>query len=295
MSSVIRRYTGREFLLFLHAEHSALAEKLAGMVGGTAIAGPRSVTQLTQALAVHDIAWHEFDLSPRLSPQRYPLDQAEATWQQMLQASRIATARALKIDPYVGLLVSIFGLHQSYDAGRPTEGPLRFDPADLRKKFEVNKYQHAEIETQEAVRLQLGMSIEQSRRFGLSADLNHPAERQLAADVRLMQLIDWLSVAALARELPAAPQNPILSADDSWVTPIISLAEPERVRVSPWPFAEPSIRLRASFRRYPALPTRSIPEFQHAFAGTHEETIEVTFLPGEAVIPAHARATSRSA
>jgi hypothetical protein len=276
---VIRRYTGSEFLLFMQAEHSALTERLAGRTGGRHITPPADRSVLARSMSLHDAGWDEFDAPPRLSPQRYPLDQAEAAWQTSLSALRGSTLRGIDAGDDVAFRVSVFGLHQSYDAGRPTEGPLRFDPNDLRKKFEVNKYQHAEIELQEVIRIRKEMRIDSPRRLGLAMEYSDPAERQLAVDVRLMQLIDWIAVAAMARELPASPLMPVLDHAGNWVTPLLALADPERVRVAPWPFDVGEIVETIRFRRYPAVPTRSLPEFQHAFPQIPVESMQIAVLP----------------
>ncbi|MFT3789139.1 MAG: DUF3891 family protein [Tepidisphaeraceae bacterium] len=280
---MIRRLQGGQFWLFTQAEQARVAAELARHLdtASARLVGPSRKDALVAALAVHEAGWTPIDANPPLSPQRYPLDALEAHWSLTFNAWGTTTDEALKLnDDYVALLVSVHGLQLSYDAGRPTERASRFDPHEMRKHFMANKFQHRQIEIQEELRPRLGMAIDEPRRLGIAVDLiNDGKERTFSNDYRWMQALDLMSLSLLATDVVAAPLGPIYSLEGQLETLRVSRVDASTMTVSPWPFAGKSIRIATEYREYPAAPTRSQPEFQHAYAGLDPRKLELLVRP----------------
>jgi hypothetical protein len=277
---VIRRlHNNREFWLFPQADNARVAAELARVAGGGKLIAPAHRTSLERALALHEAGWADTDAAPSLNAQKLPQDALDAHW----ATSLAAWARAVQIvreqhpdDLIAHLLVSIHGLQQSYDVGKPTERASRFDPQEMRKYFEANKFQHREIELQEAIRAELGMAVDQPRRLGLAVDvLPDVREKSLTNDYRWMQMLDLLSLSLFATDVMAAPIGPIYDSAGQLQTFRLARVDALSMTVAPWCFDVPGpIRVQASYRRYPALPTRSVPEFQHAMASIEPTVAE---------------------
>lgn len=277
---MIRRlHNNREFWLFPQAENARVAAELARVAGGANFVAPANRTSLERALALHESGWEQTDAAPTLNAQKLPADALDSHW----SVSLAAWTRAVEVvrerhadDLMAQLLVSIHGLQQSYDVGKPTERASRFDPQEMRKYFEANKFQHREIELQESIRQTLGLAIDQPRRLGLAVDVLPDArEKSLCNDYRWLQMLDLMALSLFATDVVAAPVGPIYDTKGQLVSFRLSRVDAFTITVSPWCFDVPGpIRIKASYRVYPALATRSVPEFQHALAGIEPTSAE---------------------
>lgn len=282
---MIRRlHNNREFWLFPQAENARVAAELARVAGGPNLVAPAHRASLERALALHEAGWELTDAAPTLNAQKLPADALDSHWSISLAAwtRAVQAVREAHPDDLVAqLLVSIHGLQQSYDVGKPTERASRFDPQEMRKYFEANKFQHREIELQEQIRQTLGLAIDQPRRLGLATDvLLDPREKSLTNDYRWMQMLDLIALSLFATDVVAAPVGPIYDAKGQFVSFRLSRVDAFTMTVSPWCFDVPGpIRVRANYRVYPALPTRSVPEFQHAIAAVEPTSAEFAIRP----------------
>ena len=288
---VIRRQEGNDFFLITQAQHALHAAELARHLGNAVVRGPHDALPFRAAAQVHDAGWDAFDDTPRLSARKLPLDILEAPWQIAVPAwaetSRLVLdAKGPAADLQVALLVSIHTLNLSHEASRVNEGPTRFDPGELRRMFEVNKFQHAQIEIQEFLRPELSLAIDQPRRLGLSMHLTDSREQQLANDYRLLQAIDLLSHCACAGQVLINPVGPLLAALPSTgyvslqlKTASSNISSPDRLIVSPWPFDCGAISFDILFKRYPAHATRSLPEFQFFYSQAPDESLTIVVAP----------------
>jgi Protein of unknown function (DUF3891) len=216
------------------------------------------------------------------------MDVMEAPWQLSVPAWAESSRQALEqASPMTALLVSIHMLNLSHDASRVNEGPMRFDVPELRRMFEVNKFQHAQIEIQELLRPDLSLAIDQPRRLGLSMDLRDAGEQMLAHDYRLMQSCDLLSYSICKGDLIVNPLAPLYSNEGSgafgsgtFVSVQVKKLGETQFALSPWPFEGGAIRLAVKCKRYPAHATRSLPEFQYFYSQADEEELVLEVVPG---------------
>jgi len=280
---VIRRQAGQDFLLITQREHVRLASHLAQHAGGKFVRAPHDRPAFLDAVDRHDVGWDALDEPPRLNARKWPMDVLEAPWQIAVPAWAQTTRLALEgASPRTSLLVSIHTLNLSYDASRVNEGPKRFDISELRRMFEVNKFQHGQIEIQELLRPELGLSIDQPRRLGLSMDLRDVAEQHLANDYRMIQACDLLSYSACVGDVVANPLGPLYAAGPGgeFVSVLVRKLTQTKLTLSPWPFDCGEIRFAVNARRYPAHATRSLPEFQYFYSQAHDEPLTLEIAPG---------------
>lgn len=278
---MIRRFEQREFFLFTQREHARIAAELVSQAGNDRFLSPVRRDSLRHAASLHDAGWDATDAEPLLSPQRYPLDCLEAGWAMQIEALAASTRRLRdepRSDPWATLLVSIHGMQLADDFGKVSAGPRRFESSDMRRLFEVNKYQQTEIELQESLRPTLGLAIDHARRLGLSQDLADPRERELAIDYRWLALCDLISMSLLATDVVVQPM-PGVTEKGGATSPIAARRVGTKLVLAPWPFADSRITLRAEFRRYPAAPTRSAPELQYALEQLARESLELLLVP----------------
>lgn len=275
---VIRRSEQREFFLFTQATHARVTSELVRLVGNERIASPVHRELLMQASIHHQDGFVEHDSFPKLNAQKYPIDASELTWQTLLAAWRKSTDESLKIDPWVALLVSVHGLQLSNDISRAPEGPRRYEMAEMRRMFEANKFQQGQIEIQEKLRGELGMECDLVRRMGIAHDLNSPREMELAIDYRLLGAMNVVATALLAGE-SVAGVAPHLHEKGGALAQLILRTYEKRLLISPWPFSVGRVSINANFKRYPAMPTRSVPEFQYQYSQLADESVELVIAP----------------
>ncbi|HQY89912.1 MAG TPA: DUF3891 family protein [Tepidisphaeraceae bacterium] len=275
---MIRRPEQREFFLFTQATHARVTSELVRLVGNERIASPANRDLLEQAARHHEDGFADHDSSPKLNGQKYPIDSNELTWQSLLPAWSKSTDESIKIDPWVALLVSVHGLQLSNDISRAPDGPRRYEMAEMRRMFEANKFQQRQIEIQEKLRASLGMKVDEVRRMGIAHDLNAPREMDLAIDYRLLGAMNVVATALLAGESVAGVAPHVHEKSGALVQLILRMHE-RRLMISPWPFANDRVSINANFKRYPALPTRSVPELQYQYGQLPEETIELILAP----------------
>jgi hypothetical protein len=189
--------------------------------------------------------------------------------------------RAVEKHPYSGLLVSLHVLNLSMLAQRhdfrPQERARDADPADL---FELNKFQHRQIEWQEQLRGQLGLRTDLPLRLGLAEAGTGAEEDLLRFNFGLLRLMDSLSLDACASEdlfsevggIHAGPGAPSLSIK-------IGHPAPFALTVHPWPFTSSQIVQPIAARRVPTGRFASVEELRRAYADAPVEALEIRLQP----------------
>ena len=134
-------------------------------------------------------------------------------------------------------------------------GNEKFNPNDMRVRFEVNKFQHAQIELQEKLRTQLGLRTDIPLLLGLAEKSSDPAEQNLLYNFRLLQAMDKLSLCICCTKPPFGKIDAMTDRPGGRMTPLtVSRPEPQTLLVSPWPFDQESIEVSFPFLgRMPAL------------------------------------------
>jgi hypothetical protein len=277
---MIRRTVGNHSLLFTQDAHARLAGDLARHVGNAAFTALSEPAVL--ATTLHDAGWPLHDDAPTLNPDHLPLDVFEVSHPIGLKVWAASADRAQAADPYAGLLVSLHALSLSvYATTRTTQPHEKFDTASSIERFEVNKFQHKEIERQENLRRALGMRVDLPLTCGLAQPNLDPREDQLHFDFRLLQAMDQLSLAICCTHPPMPQSGPVHPHPGSPTTHFAfrRAANDTDVTVHPWPFNAPEIPVTLPTRRLPTGPWADEPTFRAAYAAAPEEQFPLRVTP----------------
>ena len=275
---------GSEFWLIRQDDHARLAGDLLPHFGNDHFARPKSPEQMLIAVAEHDAGWPMHDDCPTLNDAGLPRDvfetdgpAAHGIW---LQSAR----HGVELNPYIGLLVTLHQFHlsaQNVQQTTPPAHPAPFQVDQLRRQFETNKFQHVMIEMIESLRGQLGLTTDRPLRLGLADGWTTPAEDLLRSDFRLLQALDGLSLAVCCTRPPRArigPMHEFAGSPEMFLT--VDRPQPERLLVSPWPFAKANVRVEMPYRAVPARPYVDGEDLQSIYAEAEPQRFNVELLPG---------------
>lgn len=267
---MIRHRHEDDFLLFTQHDHALLSGWLAEQISGSIIARPSPST--IKGIALHDCGWPIHDDEPTLNARGEPLHVFETPPGIATRNWTASARRAANMDPYSGLLVSLHGLHLSLMA----QASHRL-PEDV---FELNKFQHAQIELQEQLRPQVGLRIDRPLTHGLAPRGASAAEDQLLFDFRLLRAMDALSLTLLCSEELSITMDGLMTRPGG--DPIhLSISRPAEfaVRVDPWPFESGGFEHQIPFRRLPSKSFSDEAHFRDEYARADVETTTVRVLP----------------
>jgi hypothetical protein len=279
---MIRRHVGNEWWLIAQHDHALLAGELARHLGGGFMHAPLTDDAIA-GISLHDCGWPGVhDDSPTLNDRRQPADVFETPLALGLRIWRESSSRALaEAGEYAGLLVSLHSLSLSAHAAGRSGLPARPQaPADLKLQFELNKFQHAEIEQQELCRKQLGMRLDVPLTLGLATESIEPAERQLAFDFHWLQAMDQLSLDLCCTHPPFPTIAHVLASPaggDLHLT--VTRTGPFTACVSPWCFAAPRLVVSIPFRRLPDRALLSQEQFHAMLSQAPRETLTLQLEP----------------
>jgi hypothetical protein len=267
---MIRHHRGGEFFLFAQHDHALLAGRLAEQICGSVIARPSPAT--IKGIALHDCGWPLHDDRPTINPKGEPLHVFETPPSIATRNWTASARRAANLDPYSGLLVSLHVLHLSLmsQASHPA-------PQDI---FELNKFQHAQIELQEELRPQVGLRIDRPLTHGLAPRGISPAEDQLLFDFRLLRAMDALSLALLCSEKLSITMDRMMSSPSG--PPVeFSVTRPAEfiVGIAPWPFDAGPLEHPVPFRRVAARRFVDDADLQDEYAQAPVESATVRVQP----------------
>ncbi|HEY8751642.1 MAG TPA: DUF3891 family protein [Tepidisphaeraceae bacterium] len=260
---MIRHDQGSHWLLFTQHDHALLAGRLAEQFGNGQFAKPSP--QTIQGIALHDCGWPLHDDRPTLNSTGQPLHVFESPVWIGCQVWSASARRAANKDRYAGLLVSIHAMHLATIAAQHHR--------TQRDAFELNKFQHSQVELQEALRGMLGMRTDIPVNHGLAKAGLNAEEDQLRFDYHLLRAMDYVSLSLLCSESLSAsveiePQpaaNPLK----------LSLARPKpfTLNVDPWPFESPRLEYAIPSHRLAVEHYPDVEAFQDAF--NQSPTVEV--------------------
>src|SRR5207248_4922029 len=118
--------------------------------------------------------------------------------------------------------------------------------ADL---FEMNKFQHRQIEIQEDLHKRLGLSNDLPRQFGLAAPGASAAEDLLRSNYRLLTAMDRISLALCCGEnLFPALGDVHARAGAAAMRLSLSMPDSATMVVTPWPFDQGRLRFEVPAR-----------------------------------------------
>jgi hypothetical protein len=272
---MIRRDSGRDYLLITQTDHAAVAGELASHCGNSRFSKPSPV--VIAATKLHDSGWPLHDDAPTLSDRGIPLDVFEVPRSIALKVWAASADRAAGADPYAGLLVSLHSLSLSIHADVPVAKQPVFDVRKMHDQFAVNKFQHREIERQEQLRRALGFDMTLSLKHGLADAGASPRDDQLRFDFHLLQAMDLISLCLCCTKPPMEKTNDVLRNPTASPTKLrLSKSLDGIVHVDPWPFDQKRIDLQVPCRRVDARPFASQEEFLVAYANAKVGSVSTT-------------------
>lgn len=300
---MIRRAQDGAFLLIPQHDHAVSSGKLAEHVGNGRFARPEPRDAVLRGVSLHDGGWPLHDEQPTLNPQHLPFDVFESKPEVAMMVWRASVERAAgglsaaPLDeaegasshsvpfscahPYAGLLVSLHVLALSRLAIEASNSKAERSPAHPnRVLFEVNKFQHKQIEIQEQFRRQLGLATDQPLTFGLAESSSDPREQQLIHNFRLLQALDQISLAACCTQPPADHTTPLPPRPAAAPVTLSLKREGNDVWVDPWPFDVDQIPCSIPFRRIPSEPFEDEPTFRRVYAAAPVEKLSLLVRRG---------------
>lgn len=267
---MIRRQVGEQFVLVTQNDHAILAGQLARHYGNGRFLRADPLEETIRAVVLHDCGWPLHDQEPTLNKDglplhvfETPLEVATRVWEESCQR-----AEGQGEPDYTQLLISLHVLGLSaYAATHKHSRP---------EEFELNKFQHRQIERQEELRRRLGMATDVPLRLGLAVPTNIPREEQLRRNHLILQAMDRLSLALCCTEPPFTKIENILP---KWGAAPVTLRFKHiggtTVKVEPWPFDQLTISLSVPARAIPARRYK-LDEFRAAFQAAQPEQLLLT-------------------
>jgi hypothetical protein len=275
---MIRRTSGTDFLLIKQTDHAATAAELAARFGNGLFARPLPRQPVLTAIALHDQGWPLHDDEPTLDAKGLPTDVFETRKAVDRMVWAASADRAQAVDPYAGLLVSLHSLSLSIHA--PTSAVAvvkRFDPQQMLDQFELNKFQHREVERQEQLRRQLGMDLTLPLTHGLAEPRASAEEDRVLFDFRLLQAMDLISLCLCCSHWPQNHTNDVLqSPGGDALTLKIRRCSQTELTVSPWPFDVERIEVKVPCRRVPGKRYSSVEEFRARYRAAIPEVLRLS-------------------
>ena len=278
---MIRRQQGDDWLLITQNDHALLAGELAEHFGNDRFFPPDPMDSTLKGVRLHDSGWplHDDD-GPTLNARGEPLDVFEVSRPIALKVWQTSAERAAAQDPYAGLLTSLHVLSLSVFATSETEFQHeKFDMDDPQSKFAVTKFQHNEIARQEDLRQRLGLRTDRPTATKLPKAMAQKSEDKLNFNIRMLQAMDLISLAACCTKPPADQTQ------DVYMTPggeKVKLSLERRgndVHVGPWPFDTDEIALPIPACRFPARPFANETAFREALNKAPAEVLVVHVRP----------------
>lgn len=286
LRGMIRREEKGKYYLIRQDDHATLAGELAQRIGAPPfesvlsvdpVAGAKALTAVT----MHDAGWPIHDDSPTLNNRLLPRDVFESKHDMAMAVWTASGDRAAAVDPYVGLLVSLHSLSLSaFALAEVMVHVSRKAVAYTRERFDLNRFQHNEIERQTALRQQLGFATDLPLNYGLASPNASAQDDLLTYHFRVLQGMDRISLALCCTkspfdwiELSPAPGQPLSRVR-------LQRSGGRGLLVSPWIFNQPKLTCSISARVIPIQQFKSEAAFAEAFASAPKETMSFTVEPG---------------
>jgi hypothetical protein len=262
---MIRRDDTFGFILHAQADHAVFAGILAAHVGNGTFA--KLSAAVVAAVAAHDAGWPLHDDEPTLNPRGFPLHVFETPVEVATKIWAASAERAEKLGAYGALLVSLHQLALSdfaMGSGRHS----------TREVFELNKFQHRQIERQEALRSELGFRTDLPLHLGLAAEGSSAEEDQLRFDFKMLTMCDRLSLElCCGKKLFASIEEMATTPGGPRITMKMGLEEGRVLKLEPWPFDVERISARVPCRRVKGEPFAAVEEYRKAYGAAAVESI----------------------
>ncbi len=268
---MIRRDDGSDFLLITQHDHALLAGEFARRLGNLCIEPPLPYEETIEGIAHHDCGWPLHDDSPTLNSAGLPLHVFESPVSLATQVWSASVARAMNLGDYQGLLVSLHAFNLSAIHLQHAKGLSRGD------MFEMNKFQHRQIEIQEDLRGRLNLSNEVPRRLGLAKQGASAGDDRLLINFRLLTAMDRMSLSLCCGELLFPKMEDVLPGPGKSPM-LIELEMPQAglMVVRPWIFDQGEMECEVPARRIRGGAFDSLEAFREAYQRAKSEPLKLT-------------------
>ncbi|HEV8290336.1 MAG TPA: DUF3891 family protein [Tepidisphaeraceae bacterium] len=266
---MIRRDMGDWFFLFAQHDHAQLSGELARHYGNRLFARPDPLGPTIRAVGLHDCGWPLHDDRPTLNKDGLPLDVFETPLDIAIGIWQAGVERAGDEDLYTQLLVSLHVLGLSGFAAARQH--------DRREQFELNKFQHRQIEKQVELRKRLAMALDVPLKLGLAVRSDIAQEEQLRRNHNVVQTMDRISLGLCCADLVFEKIEAIVPRPGAAaVTLNFVRTDDFALRVEPWPFDQEIIELQMPYRAVAAGQYEDVEEFRKAFADAAPMRMKMT-------------------
>ena len=282
---MIRRSAGfKHFDLITQHDHALLAGDLARHYGNIAFAAMLPLDAAVAGVNLHDAGWQDYDREPTLNARGLPLHVFDVPVGVAVRVWGASVDQAIQAGDYAGLLVSLHVLNLSALFLSNAIGFRSAEPAGKLSRsdqFEMNKFQHRQVEIQETLRARLGFANDTPRQMGLADRGASPADDQLRYNFSVLALLDRVSLSlCCGRNLfphidevhPAPGEEPI--------SLNLFMRDDTTLVIAPWPFSADEIRLNVPAKRVKSEPWENVTAFQAACAGANVHHIELVLRQG---------------
>jgi hypothetical protein len=271
---MIRRPSGKDHLLVTQPDHAALSGMLASHIGNDRYSSPDRRSEFISAVAMHDAGWESHDAAPILNAAGFPLHVFETPPTLSTRIWSCSVERAADLGPYAALLVSLHHFALSDLSIRARQ----LTPRDV---FELNKFQHNQIELQESLRKQLGLRTDNPLYLGLASPGADPAEDQLRFNFRLLTLCDRLSLELCCGKAIFPTIEEILARPGARALTLqTQMPDHLTLRVDPWPFDGEVIVGDIPCRRVTAQRFADEAAFRASYAAAPVESVQFQLRSG---------------
>jgi hypothetical protein len=268
---MIRRAAGNHLLLITQHDHALLSGQCARHL---AIPAPSPFDATLEAIAHHDCGWPIHDDQPTLNPAGLPLHVFESPPSLSTQVWSASVTRAMNLGDYQGLLVSLHVLALSALYLKHAKNPSR---ADL---FEINKFQHRQIEIQEDLRQRLHLRTDVPLQLGLARPGASAADDQLLFNFRMLTAMDRLSLTLCCGELLFATIDDLLPQPGQLPIQLtLTMPDSATLTIDPWLFDQPAMTFQVPARRVDHTPFSSLENFRRAYHAAVSEPLNLRLIP----------------
>jgi len=261
---IVRKCPGGTLVLINQSDHCLLSGRLAAHWGNSRFSKPRPYESVVRAAAFHDCGWYRYQTGPLLDPQtgetpsflKVPLDEVQ------LEAFQWGTDWLTGIDPYSGLLIN---KHRT-GLWRGRYGAIQYPVAFNSKEF--------------SPLLQEFISRNEARQ---EKELIAFDRKEFWTNYRLHQVWDLLSLYFCVDEIKNDYIEPVPlnyeGGEDEGVRVTLTPSDSRTVKMEPYPFNVPELRVQLLRKRLPKTTFADRAEFTQAFFQGETELLQFRILP----------------
>ena len=246
--------------IITQTSHGWLAGQFAAYWGNKNFYYPDDLRELQLATANHDQGWYQWEQNPRLNAENRPTDFMEMPVDVHLEIWRQSILLVASQSRYAAILISQHGRYLNERRMAVQNGSSEGEQI----KFFCDTYRQWEAET-----------LAELQQIPYFAKMCQPDI--LRANVRLLQVFDWLSLLFGMDELTESQivNVPGASVDERVTISLIPQSD-QTLIISPWTFRVPSFDVTLQYRQLPAEIFEDDASFQSVWHQTPVEMMTFT-------------------